>query len=346
MNRISGLVALLCGVTMVTPTQAAAAAAADRPFYEGKTIRVVIGFSAGGGFDASARALARHMNRYIPGHPNIIVDPMPGAASMVAASFIFSQAKPDGLTIGYVLSSIMIPEIIGTKVAFESRRFEWIGSPTGVTGVCVTSKASGIVSLEAWKAAKEPVKFGAAGQAGDISYDTPKILAHGLGLPLRLVTGHKGLPEMKLAIQRGELAGMCQTLESANVVWGDAYKTGEVQIIVQTGAAKDPAIPDVPLGRDVLISEESRQMLKTGVELPAQILRVLVLPPRTPKDKIDLLRKAFIETLKDAEFLADAKKVKMEVNPTPGADVERIANEFHAMPAPIKQKLKEVLSPN
>lgn len=345
MKRISGLVALFCALTMVTPPQAAAAAA-DRPFYEGKTIRIVIGFSAGGGFDASARAMARHMNRYIPGNPNIIVDPMPGAGSIVAANFIFSQAKPDGLTIGYVLSSIMIPEILGTKVGFESRRFEWIGSPTGVTGVCVTSKASGIVSLEAWKAAKEPVKFGASGLAGDISYDTPKVLAHSLGLPLRLVTGHKGLPEMKLAIQRGELAGMCQSLETANIVWGDAYKTGEVQIIVQTGAAKDPAIPEVPLAREVVATDEGRQLLKAGIELPAQILRMLVLPPRTPKDRVDLLRKAFNETLKDTEFLADAKKVRMEVNPVPGADVERIANEFHAMPAPIKQKLKEVLGAN
>jgi len=322
----------------------ASAALAQTPFYEGKTIRVIIGFSAGGAFDASARTIGRHMVKYIPGKPNIIVEPMPGAATMVAASHIFSNAKPDGLTIGYVLSNIMLQEILGGTVLFDSRKFEWLGSPTGVTGICLASTASGITGIDKWKASKEPVKLAAAGLTGDIAHDTPKILSHAMGLPLRLVTGHKGNPEMKLAVQRGEVAGMCMSLEAANIVWGDALKSGEVQVIVQTGINRDPALPNVPLARELVTNNEARQLMKVGIELPAQILRVFILPPGTPKDRMEMLRQAFMQTFKDPEFLEDAKKVKMEVSPTSGADVEKVVAEFHAVPAGVKQKLKEVLS--
>jgi tripartite-type tricarboxylate transporter receptor subunit TctC len=283
------------------------------------------------------------MPRYIPGEPNIIVDAMPGAGTIVAANYVYSSAKPDGLTIGYVLANILLREMLGGSVGFDSSKFEWLGSPTGVTGICVTTTASGITSLEDWRRSREPVKLGAAGLIGDIAHDTAKILSHSLGLPLRLVTGHKGNPEMKLAAQRGETAGMCMSLEAANIVWGDALKEGTVRAIVQTGTKVDPAIPDVPLARQLAPNDEARALMRVGIELPASILRVFVLPPRTPKDRVETLRKAFMQTLSDPEFLKDAAKVKMQVAPTGGAEVERLVKEFHQVPAATRQQLKAVL---
>ena len=127
-------------------------------------------------------------------------------------------------------------------------------------------------------------------------------------------------------------------------MWGDALKSGEVQVIVQTGINRDPALPNVPLARELVTNNEARQLMKVGIELPAQILRVFILPPGTPKDRMEMLRQAFMQTFKDPEFLEDAKKVKMEVSPTSGADVEKVVAEFHAVPSGVKQKLKEVLS--
>lgn len=334
----------LAAVSSLALLSGLAPAQGQRPFFENKTIRVVIGFSAGGAFDASARTIGRYMNKYVPGNPNVIVDAMPGAATIVAANHIYSSAKPDGLTIGYVLANIMIQEMLGGPVGFDSKKFEWLGSPTGVTGICVTTKASGIASLEEWRRAKEPVKMGAAGLVGDIAHDTAKILSYSLGLPLRLVTGHKGNPEMKLAAERGEIAGMCMSLEAANIVWGDALKDGRVQIVVQTRAEKDPAIPNVPVAHELTKSGEARTLMRVAIELPARILRVFILPPATPKDRVEILRKAFMEVFKDPEFLKEAAKVKMEVSPTSGGEVEKIVSEFHAVPASVRERLKAVLS--
>jgi tripartite-type tricarboxylate transporter receptor subunit TctC len=322
----------------------ASAVSAQTPFYEGKTIRIIIGFSAGGGFDVSARTIARHLVKYIPGKPNIIVDPMPGAASMVAASYIFSSAKPDGLTIGYVQSSIILQEVLGGSVQFDSTRFEYLGSPSFTTPLCITSTASGITSIDKWKASKEPVKFASAGLTGDIAHDTPMILSHAMGLPLRLITGHKGNAEMKLAVQRGEVAGMCLSLDAANIVWGESLKSGEVRVIIQAGTNKDPALSNVPLARELVDNEQARQLMKVGIELPARFPRVFILPPSTPKDRLEILRKALMATLKDPEYLEDAKKASLDVNPVNGADVEKAVAELHTVTAGVKQNLREALN--
>ena len=322
----------------------ASVAFAQPAFYEGKTIRIIIGFSAGGGFDISARAIGRHITKYLPGKPTIIVDAMPGAATMVAATHIFNT-KPDGLTVGYVEFKILLQEILGVPVQYDSRKFEWLGSPSAVTPICLFSKASGITSIDKWKASKEPVKLATAGLTGDIAYDTPKVLSYAMGLPLRLVSGHKGNQEMKLAVQRGEVAGMCLSTDAADVVWGDELKSGEVQIIIQAGAEKNPELANVPHARDLVKDAEVLQILKVAIELPAQIARVLILPPGTPKDRVELLRSALMQTLRDPEYIADAKKVKMTVtNPTSGSNVEKAVAEYHSLPPSMKEKLKQVLT--
>lgn len=335
---------LLCSMFVAMLALSASVAFAQSPFYEGKTIRIIIGFSAGGGFDISARAIGRHIVKYIPGRPNIIVEPMPGAATMVAATHIYNT-KSDGLTIGYVEFKILLQEVLGVPVRYDSRKFEWLGSPSAVTPICLFSKASGITSIDKWKASKEPVKLATAGLAGDIAYDTAKILSHAIGLPLRLVTGHKGNQEMKLAILRGEVAGMCLSTDAANVVWGDELESGEVQIIIQDGVGRNPELANVPHARDLVKDKEALQLMKVGIELPAQHARVLMLPPGTPKDRVELLRTALMQTLNDPEYIADAKKVGMAaVNPTSGSDIEKAVVEYHSLPMSVKQKFKEVLS--
>lgn len=321
----------------------AAPARAQEAFFKGKTMRIVVGFSAGGGFDAYSRAIARHMGKHIPGNPTIIVENMAGAASILSANHLYRIAKPDGLTIGNFHGFQILNQVLGAPgIEFDARKLEWLGVPVQDTGACALTRASGIASLEQWRAAKTPVKLGGVGP-GDASYGMARVLKEVLGLPVQPIPGYKGTAEIRLASESGELAGGCWQWESIKVIWRKALDAGEVNLVIQLVRQPHPELPKVPLGVSLAKTEEARLLLQAAVHDPNSITRPYSLPPGTPKERVKLLQKAFMDTMKDGEFLADAKKSRMDIDPVPGGEVEKTVARFFKLDPALVTKLREIL---
>jgi tripartite-type tricarboxylate transporter receptor subunit TctC len=321
-----------------------ATGAAAEDFYKSKTIRIVVGFSAGGGFDTYARAIARHMGKHIPGEPAIVVENMTGAGSLIAANHVYKVAKPDGLTIGHFIGGLFLGQVLGQKgIEFDARKFEYIGAPITDHVVCAMTKASGITSVEKWMASKSPVKMGGIAPGTSTPDNATRIFKVALGLPIQLVTGYKGTAEVRLAAESGEIAGGCWGWDSVSVTWRKALDSGEAVVVLQANRKTHPDLPQVPQAIKLAKSEEGRKMIDVGVHSDSDIVRTYTLPPGTPKDRVQLLRKAFEATLKDSDFLADAKKSRLNVDPVGPEAIEKdIANLFKLDPSLIS-KFKDIL---
>ena len=319
--------------------------ASAQQFYKGKTVRIVVGFAAGGGFDTYARAIARHLGKHITGNPSIVVDNMAGAGSLLAANDLYNRAKPDGLTIGNFIGSLIQQQLFETRgVEFDARKFEWLGVPVQDSTACALTKASGITSLEKWFAAKEPVKLGGEAPGANDS-DVPRVLKGVLGLPIQLVEGYKGTSQIRLAADAGEIAGGCWTWESIKVTWRKGLESGEVNVVLQVNPQRLPDLPGVPNALEHAKTEEGREIIRAGILNSAAILRAYALPPGTPKDRVELLRGAFLATMKDPEFVAEMNKATLSINPLSGAEVEKIALSFFKLHPKEVAKLKEILMP-
>lgn len=320
-----------------------APAPAQETFFKGKTMRIVVGFSAGGGFDTYSRTIGRHMGKHIPGNPTIIVENMTGAASILAANHLYRIAKPDGLTIGNFHGFQILNQVLGAPgIEFDARKFEWLGVPVQDTGACALARASGITSLEQWRAAKTPVKLGGVGP-GDASYGMARVLKEVLGLPVQPIPGYKGTAEIRLASESGEIAGGCWQWESIKVIWRKALDAGEVNLVIQLVSKPHPELAKVPLAVSLAKTEEARVLLQAAVHDPNSITRPYSLSPGTPKQRVKLLQKAFMDTMKDPEFLADAKRSKMDIDPVPGEEVEKTVARFFQLDPAVVTKLREIL---
>lgn len=320
-----------------------AAAQAD-DFYKGKTIRLVVGFSAGGGFDTYARALARHMSKHIPGNPSVVVENMTGAGSLIAANHVYKVAKPDGLTIGHFIGGLFLGQVLGQPgIEFDARKFEFIGAPISDHVVCAMTKASGITSIERWFAAKSPIKMGGIAPGTSTPDNATRILKAALGLPIQLVTGYKGTADVRLAAESGEVAGGCWGWDSVSVTWRKALDTGDAVVVLQTNRRTHPDLANVPQAIKFAKTDEARKMIEVGIHGDSDIVRTYTLPPGTPKDRVQLLRKAFDATLKDAEFIADAKKSRLNVEPIAVEAIEKDIAGLFKLDAALITKLKDVL---
>jgi len=326
------------------PNQARAAAAAES-FYRGKTIRVIVGFAAGGGFDQYARTIARHMPKHIPGNPAMIVDNMTGAGSRLAANYLYKASAPDGLTIGNFIGSLLLQQILGDQgVEFDGKRFEWLGAPVQDETVCALTKASGVTNLDQWLAAKKPVKLGGEAPGANDS-DVPRMLQATLKLPLQLIEGYKGTSFIRIAAEAGEVDGGCWTWASIRSTWKKGIDSGDVIPIIQVNAKKAHDIQQVPNAIDQAKTPEAKALLEAGVHAPSAILRAYALPPGTPKDRLNLLRDAFNATMKDKEFVAEIVKGNLELDPLTGAEVESIARKLYQIEQNLVGKLREILVP-
>ena len=337
-RKLFGLLAF----TLLLPSVAAAASADD--FYKGKTIRIVVGFSAGGGFDTYARAIARHMSRHIPGQPPIIVENMTGAGSLIAANHVYKVAKPDGLTIGHFIGGLFLGQVLGQAgVEFDARKFEFIGAPITDHVVCAMTKASGITSVEKWMAAKTPVKMGGIAPGTSTPDNATRILKAALGLPIQLVTGYKGTADVRLAAESGEVSGGCWGWDSVKTTWRKAIETGDAVVVLQANRKNHRELPQVPQAIKLAKTEDARRLIDVGIHADSDIVRTYTLPPGTPKERVQLLRKAFDDTIKDAEFLADAKKSNLSVEPVPVEEVERDISALFKLDPGMITKLKDIL---
>lgn len=313
------------------------------PFYQGKVIRIIVGTAPGGGYDTYTRLIARHFSKYIAGNPTIVVDNMPGAGGLVSANHLFKIAKPDGLTIGHFVGGQFLQQLLGKPgIEFDAVKFEYIGVPAQDHFVFGLAKATGVTDVAQWLASKTAVKFGAIA-AGDGTFDIPKVVEVALGLPIQVVSGYKGTAPIRLAFNSGEVGGLSNSWQSFRATWRKELKTGEVIMVIQISAKPHPDLPKVPLAMNLVKTDEARKLIQAMLQAHGAAVRPYLLPPGTPKDRVEMLRKAFMETVRDSELLNEAAKANLEINPAPGEDLERNVKELLRLEPPLVTRLKEIL---
>jgi tripartite-type tricarboxylate transporter receptor subunit TctC len=312
-------------------------------FFEGKALRLVVGFTAGGGYDAYTRTLARHLGKHIPGNPSMIVENMPGAGSMISANYTFKAARPDGLTIGHFIGGLFLQQLLGKPgIEFDAAKFQFVGVPAQDNFVIGLAKSTGITDVESWMASKQVVKFGGVA-SGSGSDDFPNILKATLGLPIQLVSGYKGTADVRLAFNSGEVAGLSNSWESTKSTWRKELEGGDLKLILQATLKPHPEHPQLPMALNYAKTEEAKRLISTVARVHGPTVRPYVLPPNTPPDRVQTLRKAFMATMKDPEFLAEAKKANLDINPEDGAMLEQNVKEILQLEPALVAKLKEYL---
>jgi len=311
-------------------------------FYKGKTITFIVGAAAGGGFDTYSRMIARHLGKHISGNPNAIVQNMPGGATLIAANYVYNNAKPDGLTIGLFSGSMILRHVLGDKaVKFDGRKFGWLGTPAPERHACVLTEKSGIKTLDDWFSSKQPVRLGSIGP-GNATSSIPLLLKAILGLPIRVIEGYKGTSEIRVAAEAGELEGACWGWDSIKVTWAKGVQSGLVRPLIQTTLEPIADIPHVPVAIQHAKSEEGRELLRFGYRAYGPSAIAYSVPPGIPKERFSILQKAFMETMKDPEFLAEAGKAKLIINPIDGSTIAKIVADLYAADPGLLAKFKEV----
>jgi tripartite-type tricarboxylate transporter receptor subunit TctC len=312
-------------------------------FFAGKTVRIIVGLAPGGGFDTYARLVARHLGKYIPGNPTVVVENMTGAGGLISANHLYRVAKPDGLALAHVPGTLLLGQVLGQPgVEFDARKFEYIGATVKEEPVCALTKASGITSIEQLMAAKTPVKIGAVAP-GAPSDNTPRILKAALGLPVQVVTGYKGTAEIRLAAESGEVAGACWAWESMRSTWRKALDAGEAIPILQVAAKPLADLPRVPVAISLAKTDEARRLIQIGIQDGSLYSRPFIAPPGTPKERVQILRKGFQEVLNDKALLAEAEKAKLTLDPVSGEELEKLIAGLFTLDQAFLDKLKTVL---
>lgn len=324
-----------------------ASALAQSNFYEDKTIRLVLGFSAGGISDLWGRALSRAMAPHIPGKPQIILHNMPGAGSLTAANYVYNVAKPDGLTVAFFTPGLFFNQLIGAKeVLFDWSKFVWIGSPEQTQRIIYIRSDSPFRTVADLNALDGP-KCGATA-LGTVGHYFPRLVEEVLGVKFSLVLGYPGAAEIDLAIQKNEVQCRAGSLEGyfgsePSKSWA---KTGFTRVLVHGGAKRDSRISDVPtlyeLMDKIKVPDGTRRLASVLLS-PDQIGRPLATTPGTPSDRVKILRDAFKKALSDPEFISEAKTRGWELEPVTGEELEAIGKKVVHQPADVVERMKKIL---
>jgi tripartite-type tricarboxylate transporter receptor subunit TctC len=317
-----------------------ACAAGVEDFYKGRNVTLVIGYSVGGGYDAYARLLGRYFGKHIPGSPAIVPEQMTGAGSLRSANFIYSVAAKDGSVFGTFSRSMGISPLVD-KAEFDSRKFTWLGSVTDDNTTCVTWNTSPIKNWDDFLT--KPSKFGGEGAGAD-----PDIWAllykNVFGAKLRLVSGYPGTNDTVLAMERGEIDGLCglswSTIKSRHPEWLTSHA---VNIIVQAALKKEPEISSVPLATELTKTPEQLQIIKLLLVSQA-MARPFAAPPDIPADRKVTLLSAFDATMNDAEFLAEAQKLNFDVRPVSATAIDTMLAEVYQTPKDIIARATKAIS--
>jgi tripartite-type tricarboxylate transporter receptor subunit TctC len=329
----------LCAAIAVWALPASADDVAD--FYKGKTFNLVVGHEAGSGFDVYGRALARHLGRYIPGHPTVVVQNMNGASGVIAVNWLYNIAPRDGATVATFTQSAVFDPLLGNASAkYESAKFTWIGNMDESIGTCGVSKASGIGKFDDLFA-RESV-LGATGISGPFGKFSAA-LNNLLGAKIKIVAGYRGTADVKIAIQRREVQGICGLpMSTITSFWRDLYESGDFKVIVQLSGRKRDDLKDIPRIADYAKTADDRQVFDLIFETLA-LGRVFAAPPGTPADRTKALRTAFNATVKDPQFLADAAKSQIDIGPATGEEVAAFIARVSAVPPAVVERAKAAL---
>ena len=326
--------ACLAAVALSAGTSAHAQSVAE--FYRGKTVTLYIGFSVGGGYDLYARMLARHMVRHIPGNPQIVPQNMAGAGSLRVANFVYQAAPKDGTVFATMGRGSAFGPLLGQGgPAFDAQKFTWLGSANDEVSVCAAWHTAGFATFADLRA--KAMITGATGPT-DETAQIPRIINGVLGTKMRVVTGYPGGNDINLALERGEIEGRCGlSWSSAKVAHQDWIDGKKLKLLVQVAGAKHADLPDVPLATDLAVNDEQRQIL--AIFAARQVMgRPFFAPPDLPKERAAALRTAFVDTMRDPEFLAEAARAKLEITPVSGEKVEALVREVYRTPAEIALK--------
>jgi tripartite-type tricarboxylate transporter receptor subunit TctC len=310
-------------------------------FYKGRNLDLYIGYSSGGAYDLYARTIARHLGKHIPGNPTIIPRNQEGAGSLRLANWLYNVAPKDGSAFGTIGRGTAFDPMLGSKGAqFQADKFTWIGSANNEVSVCVAWKGSGIARLE--DVLTKELIVGGTGQAADTD-QFPRIVNGVLGTKFKIVTGYPGGNDVTLAMERGEVKGRCgwswSSVLATHKRWVDDKS---ITILAQLSLDKHPGLPDVPLIMDYAKTEDQQQIFK--LIFARQVMgRPYLAPPGIPKDRAEALRKAFMDTMKDPEFLADAEKSQLEITPVGGAEVEKLVKDILQTPKALADNAAEFI---
>ena len=328
-----------CAITLVLISNLSIAAA---PFFENKTVRITVGASAGGGFDLWARTVGRHIGKHIPGKPTVIVENVTGAGGLIMANQLFKGTKPDGLTIGHVNGGLILSQMLGQPgYDFDPQKFIYIGAANKENAVLVFGKKSGISSADKWRAASSPAKLG--GLVPGNFADNISRMGIVLGFPTQMVTGYKGTADILIAIEGGELAGGPASWDSVKVNRKRQIESGEMFVVTQAAAKPLKGIENVPTLYSLAKTEEQKKIVQTVINDANEYSRPFALPPGTPKDRVDILRKAFQDMLGDKEFLSEVNRMQMTLDPTTGDEMATGLARFTGLDQATKAKLRDIL---
>jgi tripartite-type tricarboxylate transporter receptor subunit TctC len=314
-------------------------------FYKAKTLRFIVGYAPGGGYDTYTRAVARYIGRYIPGNPSIVVENMEGAGSLLAANYMFNKAEPNGLIVGNFNSGMVTQQALDARgIRFDARKFGWVGSPGKGWPTCMVMGFTGLRTLDDVMKSGDKLRFGGT-RAGASSDDLPKLMNALMGTNLRVISGYKGTGPIRVALQSKEINALCSGWESMRVTARamlDAQGDDKLIPFVFHGRVEDSEVKDLPQFTKVIKGDENLAAFKAWVN-QYEFQRPLMVPPKTPKDRLLTLRTALQKTLTDPQFLADARKSKLVIENVTGEDVEGSVKEILSISPKVKKKLAVLL---
>jgi tripartite-type tricarboxylate transporter receptor subunit TctC len=320
----------------------AASPALSQDFYKGKTIDIVVGSAAGGGYDAYARLLSRHMPRHIAGTPAVVVRNMPGAAGGIVTSWLANVAPKDGTAIAAPLNTVPLMQLLDPdKFQFKSGAFKWLGAPAAPTDVMVTYETSGVKTLE--DATRKEINIGAT-TPGTTMEIYPRVANSLFGTKFKVVTGYQGGAELIVAMERGEVQGIGgNTYQTYNQIQPTWIRDGKINLLFQVTLSRDPAIPNTPSLMEFAKNDEQRQIINL-LATSSAIGRPLMAPPATPDDRVDILRKAMADAIQDPALIAEANKARLELRPVSGVEMQKMVETMMSTPREIVEKYKAIVA--
>jgi tripartite-type tricarboxylate transporter receptor subunit TctC len=346
MGKSRNIIVLFVAFLMLTV--ATKVVAQEQPFYQGKTIRIVVGFTSGGFYDRWSRLLARYVPKYIPGNPEMINQNMPGAGGLVAANHVYNVAKPDGLTLGMLSYGMYLDQLVGRpEVQYDVRKFNWIGSPEKSDVLFYMRSDAPYKSIEDIRKASTPPKCGSTGTAGT-DYILARMLEDTLGLKINTVMGYPGGSEIDLAVEKGEV--QCRGMTAAPFFGREPFTTWRknnfVRVLLFGGQKRDERIPEAPTIYEIFekenTPEESRRVADVILR-GGDFGRPWVTTPGTPKDRVKILRDAYAKAMADPQLLEEAKKGKMDVEFVSGEELQKLAERIMNQPPGVIARVKKVL---